>query len=117
MLIDLTNNTSRIPVLQSQQPQTFLRRSGLMGLGLDAPEGTTNNVNSGSTWQEIQAGINAQLLYFMNLDRLQSGKAAISPQYAAPQVQANLDPQTKNLLTMAAIGIGGILLLAVGKRR
>lgn len=117
MLIDMTNNTSRIPVLQSQQPQSALRRSGLMGVGFTEPTEVTNSVNSGSTWQEIQAGINAQLLYFMNLDRLQAGKTPIAAQYAAPQVQANLDPQTKNLLTMAAVGIGGILLLAVAKKR
>ena len=112
MMIDLANNTSRVPAFMSQQPQATLRRRGLMGVGLAENE----TAATGTTWQEIQAGINAQLLYFINLDRLQSGQAAIAPQYAAPQVQAQLDPQTKNLLTIAAVGIGGILLLAVAKR-
>jgi hypothetical protein len=111
MLIDLTNNTDRVSGFQSQQPQAFLRRRGMAGLAQDE-----TNAVQGTTWQEIQAGLNAQLLYFINLDRLQGGQAAIAPEYASPQVQAKLDPQTKNVLTLAAIGIGGILLMAVAKR-
>lgn len=109
MLVDLTNNTSAI-FPEMQQPQASLRKAGLMGLGQDAA------VDATTDWERIQAGVNAQLLYLINLDRLTSGQQAIAPEYAAPQVQAQLDPQTKKMLTFAALGIGGILLMAVAKR-
>lgn len=106
----LTNQTAAVPGFMSQQPQAALRARGLGALGQET------EAQPGTTWQEIQAGVNSQLLWFINLDRLQSGKEALAPEMSQPQVTAKLDPQTKNILTLAALGIGGILLLAVAKR-
>lgn len=112
MLIEnpsLTNHTASI-FPQMQQPQSSLRRMGLMGVGQDAA------VNANDDWERIQTGINSQLLFLINLDRLQSGQQALSPDVAAPKVQAQLDSKTKQMLTLAALGIGGILLFSVIKR-
>lgn len=108
MFIDLTNNTSRMPRLQSQQPQTALRKSGLMGVG--------ETESTGSTWQEIQAGINSQLLWFINLDRIKAGQQPLAPQYAAPTVQVQPTQEVKTLAMLGVAGLAGIFLLMASKR-
>ena len=111
MIIDRANNTSAIPGLQSQQPQASLRKGGLMGLGQEAP-----NPADANSWQEIVGGVNSELLYLINIDRLQSGKTPIPAEHAAPSVNVGLTPETRNVALLAGAGILGLILLAKRSR-
>jgi hypothetical protein len=110
MVIDFTNNTSRIPMLQSQQPQAFLRRRGLAGLGQDAPP--TNATASGMSWSEIGTGLNMELLYLINLDRSMQGEKPLDAKATAPGVNVGLTPETQNAALLAVAGLLGVFLLA-----
>jgi len=109
----LTNNTRAIPALQSQQPQAFLRRRGLMGaahgLGQDAPE---NAAPQGLSWSEIGTGVNMELLYLINLDRAMQGDKPLEAKATAPAVNVGLTPATQNLALLGIAGLLGVFLLA-----
>jgi len=113
MLIDRANNTSAIPGLQSQQPQATLRKRGLMGLGAAHGLGQDAPVPSdANSWQEIVGGVNSELLYLINIDRLTSGKTPIPAEHAAPSVNVGLTPETRNIALLAGAGILALFLFA-----
>lgn len=105
MFIDVADNTNRIPAFQSSQPQSFLRRHGLMGLGQDAPAAPLS-------WAEIGTGLNMELLYLINLDRAQSGKPPLDVKATAPAVNVGLTPATQQLALLGMAGLLGVFLLA-----
>lgn len=102
MLIDLTNNTNRIPAFMSQQPQAFLRSRGFMGMrGLGDYYGMNGN-DASSFDPGIITAINAEALYLLNLVRANEGKAPLPAQQYAPTVNVGVSDGAKTLLLIGA---------------
>lgn len=64
--------------------------------------------------QKATTGVNSELLYLTNLQRINNGLPPINAANAAPSVNVGLDPQLKTALM---VGGGLLLLVMLAKRK
>jgi hypothetical protein len=66
---------------------------------------------------KISAFVTAEQLAQINIERAKKGMPALNTSTYGPQVGVSLDPKMQKMIMYAALGLGGLVVLKLLKRR